>query len=577
MRRLLESRRFLAWAVAIGVLLAAPSLFSGFQSEDWVFRASAETEAFSLPWRVNLWGPEELGDDDKRGIVLDGMRAGTLPWITEAGFHVSLWRPLASWTHHLEYRLYPDAPVLMHAQNLFWYALLVGAAGLLHRRVIEARWAAALAALLYAVDDAHGHAVGWITNRSALMAAAFGALSIHAFDRFRRDGWRPGRWLTAVYFALALSSSEFALGAAGYFVAHALLLDPARPLRRALAALSWLVPLATWAIAYRVLGHGAAGSGMYLDPVSQPLEFIRSGAERAAVLVWGELGFPPSDLHGELPGHTRTLFALAAAALSAAVGWMLMPVLRRQRAAGFFALGTLLSILPACGVFPQDRMLLLAGIGGSGLVASVLGALAEGAAGALHPARWLRPLACTLLVLHGLVAPLLLPLRSLSMWRYEKRLAEARDSAFALVDAPDQELVLLNAPDFYFGVMLFLTRRARSESLPANGWCLNGSLEPLVVKRLDETTIELSPERGFMSEQLNHVYRDRPMQSQELIWFDEFKVRVTELDEDGEPLRAKFRFRRPLEDRRMLFAAYRDGRYRRVQPPAYGQVLRLQP
>jgi hypothetical protein len=574
-RRFLDSRRLLAWAVAIGVLLAAPSLFGGFQTEDWVFRASSRSEPFSLPWRVNLWGPERLDEEARRAIVLEGKRVGTLPWLTDDTFHVSLWRPLASWTHHLEYRLYPDAAVPMHAQNLLWYALLVAGLGLCYRRLFRARWAGALATLLYAIDDAHGHAVGWITNRSALMAAAFAVFALYSFDRFRRDGWRHGAWLTPASFTLALSSSELALGAVGYFVAHAVLLDRDRPAGRVLAALAWLAPLAAWAVLYRLLGHGATGSGMYIDPLVEPLAFLRQGLERASMLVWGELGVPPSDLYGELHGGARSALAIAAGLLALALAFLLAPVVKADRVAAFFGLGLLLAIVPACAVFPEDRLLLLAGVGGSGLVASVLLALVEKTA----PARRLGAVAVALVVVHALIAPLLLPLRSLTMWRYDRRLAEARDSAFELINAPDQELVLLNAPDFYFGVMLFLTRTARSESLPANAWCLSGSLEPLTVKRLDPVTIELLPERGFMSEQLNHVYRNeaRPMRAGELVFFDEFKARVTELDERGQPRRAKFRFRWPLDDRRMVFAAWRGGRYQRVQPPAHGELLRLRP
>src|SRR6185503_5819166 len=204
-------------------------------------------------------------------------------------------------------------PFVMHAQNLLWYGVLAGAAALLYRRLLSPGWAAGLAALFYAADDAHGHAVGWISNRSALMAAAFATLALVMHDRWRRDGFRAGAVLSPLFLLLGLASSELALGVAGYFVAHAVLLDPAPRARRALAALSWLLPLAAWATAYRLLGHGVWRSGLYVDPLIQPLRFARALLERTSVLLLGQLGFPPSDFHTRLDGRGATLLAAGAA------------------------------------------------------------------------------------------------------------------------------------------------------------------------------------------------------------------------------------------------------------------------
>jgi len=47
-------------------------------------------------------------------------------------------------------------PAVMHAHSLMWFGLLVVAVTLLYRRLMGLTLAAGLAALLYAVDDAHG-------------------------------------------------------------------------------------------------------------------------------------------------------------------------------------------------------------------------------------------------------------------------------------------------------------------------------------------------------------------------------------------------------------------------------------
>lgn len=191
LRRLLSSRRVLLWAALVGVLLAAPSLFGGLQTEDHVFRAVARAHPFSLS-HVNLWGPALPPSPAARLHDYYSERdLGMLPWITNKDFEVSFWRPLGSLTHHLDFRLWPDSPALMHAQNLFWYALLIAAVALLYRRFCDPLWVAGLAAVVFAVDDAHGQAVGWIANRSAIIAALFAVLAL--YFRIATGGTATGR------------------------------------------------------------------------------------------------------------------------------------------------------------------------------------------------------------------------------------------------------------------------------------------------------------------------------------------------------------------------------------------------
>ncbi len=582
-RRFLESPRAPLWAALIGVLLTSPALFSGFQTEDWTFRAVATEPPFSLPWSVNLWGPDGRPDDEAiKKIVYEAKRLGALPWFTDEYFHVSLWRPLASWTHHFDFRSFPDWPLVMHLENLAWYGLLVLAVGALYRRVLAVpafpAWTSGLAVLAYAVDDAHGHAVGWIMNRSAVMAALFGVIAMGSLDRWRRAGFRAGGALCSVALALGLMSSEFALGSVGYLIAHAVFLDQGRPLRRCLVSLVWLIPLAIWAIAYRALGHGAWESGLYVDPLSQPLVFAQHVVKHGSVLLLAQLGFPPSDPFLSLEPVLSLSMAAAAALLLVGLAALIWPLLRARREVSFWALGMLLSVVPISAGFPEDRMLLLTGVGGMGLFASLVAAATEFDWRTRLRTRAVPALAALLVLSHLVIAPVLLPLRSLTMWRYERALARARDSAFGLLEFPQQELVLLNAPDAYFASMLVLTRSAHHEPLPALTVCLSGSLEPLQIRRDDPYTLELVPRGGFITPGFNEIYRAsrRPIEAGQVFWFPAFQVRVDRVSQAGEPLSARFRFRWPLDAPRMVFAVFRDGRYQRIAVPALGEARSIE-
>ncbi len=80
----------------------------------------------------------------------------------------------------------------MHLHSLLWLGALVVAAALLYRRILGPTWVAGLAALLYAVDDAHAAPAAYIANRNALIATCFGVLCLLCFARSRQEGWRPG-------------------------------------------------------------------------------------------------------------------------------------------------------------------------------------------------------------------------------------------------------------------------------------------------------------------------------------------------------------------------------------------------
>jgi hypothetical protein len=565
----------------LGLGLCAPSLAGGLQTEDWVFRAVALGPDTELPWRVNVFGHAQPPPSGLlRAQVQLAREVGILPWHTADDFHVSFWRPLSSWTHQLDHRLFDGSPAWMHAQSLLWYALCVWAAAHLYRRLLEPAWIAGLAAVLYAVDDAHGHAVGWLSNRNGVMAAAFGTLALVAHDRWRREGWRPGAWLAPPALLFGLLSGELALGTLAYLAAHAVLLDPARPMLRWRAVVPWLSAAAAWAIAWRWQGHGSSGSGVYLDPIRSPLGFLGQTLERGPVLLLGQLAAPPADLWVQLGDARQRLLAAAGVAALLVVGWALAPLVRRDRRLAFWAAGGVLSVVPACAAFPQDRLLFFPGLGAMALAATLLGRIRERLAGRSAPARVaVVALAACFWLLHAAAAVVLLPWRSLTMRRYADGLERAGESAMAAVD-PAQNVFLLDAPDYYFGSMIPLTRAAAGQSVPLRMVTLSGTLRGTRLVRLDPHAFELRPVRGILGETFNRIYwpagARMPVGTRRRL--DWTEVRVTDATPDGVPLAVMFRFRWPLESRQLAFLEWRAGRYVRAElpPPGGSRVLRGQ-
>ncbi len=148
LRRALAARRWPLALAAVGCVLAAPSIASGFATEDWLFRFSA-TQPFELR-HLNLYDAQDLED----GVDV-ARQFGSLPWVTPDDFHISFWRPLTSLSYHLDFRVWaftPAWPTCRACSGTWawcWRRQRCSVAG------SGTTWVAGLAGLLFAIDDAH--------------------------------------------------------------------------------------------------------------------------------------------------------------------------------------------------------------------------------------------------------------------------------------------------------------------------------------------------------------------------------------------------------------------------------------
>src|SRR4029453_6458360 len=90
------------------------------------------------------------GDPDDIAGLRD---AGVFPWWSDPQGRLAFWRPLASATHALDHRLWPDSATAQLAHNLVWLALALAAAWAFYRRFVPVRWIPGLALGLYAIAD----------------------------------------------------------------------------------------------------------------------------------------------------------------------------------------------------------------------------------------------------------------------------------------------------------------------------------------------------------------------------------------------------------------------------------------
>ena len=576
---------------ALAVALSLPALGLGFQLDDHYLRL-----ALSRPPQDPAWArPAADAFAFFRGDPAFTRQArdhAAVPWWTDERLQLAFWRPLSGLTHGLDFALWPTRPALMHAHSLLWLGACVAAAAAFFRRLDLPPAAAGLAGLLFALDDGHGTPAAWIANRNALVASFFGLLCLLAHHRWRAQGWRAGALLAPLSLGLALLGGEMALATGGYLLAYAVFFERG-PWRARLASLAPGAAVGLgWALLYRAFGYGTRHSVLYVDPLGSPREFASALLERGPILFFGQFALP-ADLHGALSPASRQGFWLLSCAVLAGVAALLWPLLRRARVARFLAAGLLLSLVPAAATFPSSRLLLMASLGGAGLLGPWL---AE--AWSVRSSPLTRAVAWAAVALHLVLSPLGLLGAASGVDLLGQVPTRAGGTLPSDARLSTQHLLLVNTPSAFLSAQSLLEHGLAGGPAPARAHVLGSGLGTVRVTRPDARSLALRPEGGWLAPPGSVSRNGEPTppvfdQHHILAIFDRlyrgpdaFAVRqrldlggltveVRDLTADGRPAEALFVFERPLEDPAHRWLQWRSGGYQPFAPPPVGASVEL--
>jgi hypothetical protein len=569
-----------AAAIALALLLVSPALGVGPMGDDYMQMARVDPR-LHVPGFA--YAPLDLftfvsGDPVQRAVLLE---EGVFGWWMAPDFRLSFWRPLSSLTHVVDQQLWPRSASLAHAHTLAWFAALLVVLAVLYRE-LHAPWVAHLALALYALDDARGWVLGWTANRNVIVAALFAFAALLAHDRARRRGWRHGAWLAPALYAAALLGGEAALAVTGYLLAHALFLDEDGPLARRLLRLWPYAALSlAWLAVYRALGYGTVGGDAYVNPFDTPLLFLRVLVERLPVLAAAQLGAGLSDAWAVLPSAARLAgypLALAFLALFAA---LIGPLWRRSPVCRFWTIGAVLSLPPVCATFPMDRLLVFAGVGAMGTIALFLseGLRPQPAPSPTRVRRVVTGVTVVLLVgFHLVLAPLLLPARVLLMG-FIVRMGDRLEASIPRDESiSGRSLVILGSAAEMTTFPPWMQRQLQGVPRPRHFRLLANSYGMLRVTRVDERTLRVRPQHGFLDNELLRMVRglSRPFHAGDEVVLSDMRVSVREALPDGRAAEADFSFGVALEDPSLLWMRLQaGGTLRPWAPPAVGETLTL--
>lgn len=594
LRRLLGAEYFPFFLAVMAVVLTASTLGRGWIGDDVIHRSILLSSTLGEAVRslFTFLSPE-------RNLAL--MDAGTAPWWTLPEVRVSFFRPLAVLTHWLDYRLWPEVPVLMHAQSILWYAALCLVAARFYRRFLGHTWVAGLAALLFTVDSAHVNAVASLSSRNVLLTGLFGMLVLVAHDRWRREHWTAGALWGPFLLALALLSAEAGVAVGAYLAAYALFIDRSPWRQRIASLLPYLAVVVVWRLVYQSLGYGSWGSGFYVDPGQEPLRFARLALERVPLLLLGQWAGADPGLYTALSVRTDVVFWPFALLFLLSLGVVLWPLLRRNRQASFLALGMLLATVPASAIrIPSGRLLIFVGLGALGLMAQFFGGMLDRAGWLVRfrPWRILAWILCAaLLWIHLVVSPVSMT----AAVGVQDPFFENMVNLEPLSEAKPEVVVIVNIPSPGHVIYIPDARRAEGEEAPAHLRVLAPGCFGVEMTRVDTSTLLVRPDHGYLippgegigesaddlpPAHLAYAYQygdsffrgqEFPMALGERVELTGMTVTVTRMTADGRPAEALVRFSRPLEDPTIqwLYWDWQRETYALFDLPTVGQTVRV--
>jgi hypothetical protein len=354
--------------VAFALLVHLPALWAPLMLDDHAQRAMVEGR-----YPLYSGSPFDLYDfisDANRAQLLEH---GIIPWWTQPGLVVRFFRPLSSALVWLDHVLFGRLAVGQHVHSLLWWALASVAVLALLRRALPIR-VALIGTAIFALAPCHAVPLVWIANREVLLSTALGSAALLFHLRWREEGRGRYALLALVLFAVAMSAGEYTLCFGGYVLAIELVRRRDPVLRRMLGVACFALPAIAYFAAHRLLGYGAHGSGFYRDPLHDFGAYAIGAPRRLAVLLgvaW--LGLDDATW------STASLWVLGSLVVGAA-GALAIPLARAIRVldaeaqgrATWLLLGSLLSLAPVLAVEPFVRVLPIAMIGVSALVALVV-------------------------------------------------------------------------------------------------------------------------------------------------------------------------------------------------------------
>lgn len=590
-------------AIAVGIGMRWAALGAGFLSDDYAQYAMLKG---AYPVSRSPFDLYTFVGGRKETKTL--MNFGAVPWWGHPDLRLSMMRPLSSVMVVFDYALFGKNVYGFHIHSMIWWAFLVACVAVVLRQLLPLSMAA-IAVILFAIEEGHGMSVAWLANRSALIALSLAWLALWAHIRWRRDGSKAALVASIILFAIALLAGEWTFPVFAYLLAFELLGMSDSAVKRAAALLPACVLGLAFVVSQRLLDYSPVASDVYVNPFAEPAIFLAESIIRIpaffAELVFGV----PVGWYESTPWRSYVL----SMNLFSPQAWKLIPAwkfwhsligvisfaaafyvirwgLKRQTAGVkrellWLILGALLSLIPMVASFPSSRLVVPAFVGISACYAMV----------SLCCYQSLRSASIRGLLLSRSGRFVLLVAFALAYFQVWKASWESRFDVLrrayqhrsirewvlrAEIDdnrVRNQDIFLVNSVEHTTAVYSPYVRFFYGHPLPRSCRLLSGAPKAHDIIRTGPNQLEILVLGGtFLDGGLARLYRaDRFLYSlNEVISLEGLTIKVLAIT-DNEPYRVRFTFEKPLEDPSYLFLHSCEEGLRRFKPPEIGKSVRL--
>ncbi|HEX7480815.1 MAG TPA: hypothetical protein VF331_23640 [Polyangiales bacterium] len=585
--------------LALGFVLRSPVLSAGFYADDFDHHAM-QVGHYPVPrGRFDMFNFGNGSSAENRVL----MQSGHFPWWSDPHIHLSMFRPLSSALIAFDFAAFGLDARFFHLHSFVWWGVLVVAAAWLLAELLPTP-IALLALFFFVLEEGHDLPVGWLANRSPLVATTFGLLALRDHIAWRNSGSTAARWRSLGFCVLALSAGEYALSALAFLAAFELFgrNDALQVRVRA------LLPVAAAGLGYLVLrqslGYGIEGSGFYISPSATPLSFLVALCWRIPVLTgdlmlgvvadWYTAGTPwraailrqqwfsPEQWRALPDWHTWQVLigGVCLATALALVRWLpKLTAATTAAAARWLFAGAVLSLVPVSGGMAAARLTVAASLGFDVLFAVLLASAAQRIVRAGILGRIGAALGCfVLLYLHGFQAAQRAQIDSYSL-RFRSRAEQAWVLSADLDDRKlsEQSLAIVAAQDLGTAWYIPYILQMAGRPMPRAAWLLSGAGQAHDLERVADNAVDLTVITSHvdgMAVGSNFRPADKPFQVGDQVRVPGFVATVLSTLH-GQPQRVRFDFPSSLDDGHYVFLFPGERGLRQLSLPAVGGRLRL--
>lgn len=562
-------------ALLLGLLLSLPALWVGLQMDDYFHwgLVTSKSQVLQTLSPASPFGLFSFLDGDP-ARVLDLMNLGLLPWWTNSEVEYAFWRPLTEFTHGLDYGVWPQQPWLMHLHSLVYRLLLLLAAWHLFKKLQGETAAWLWSIFLFSLSYSHGVPAGWLANRNAVLAVLFVVLTLSAHHEWRQGYQSPFSVRACLFLVAGLLCGEMAITAGAYLFAYALFYDRQDWRSRVYSLVPYGGIGLAWLSIRAILGYGASGSGHYLDPLSTPGLFLGMLGQRMLDLFGGLFWVVPPELGSALPMARLGVYG----ALFLLLLWLAWPLLRSDRRARFWLVGSLLCLVPVASTVPHSRLLIAASVGAAGFLGLLFQGWRDGRLWQSTLPRMISSLlVMVLLVLNLGLSSVLLPLEIVSMRLLGDSYLNNGAKSWQLDDLSSETTpILINPPLSSAGGYINGVRFYYGLPVTARTWLLASGMQPLSLTVLNRYTLDIAAGNGLYDAAQEGVLRgpQAPFGVGDSVALGGMIVTVREV-KDGVPVRVRFQFAKPLNSEFYRFYHWNSGEVTPCTLPAPGKSIEL--